>query len=350
MSKIELSSVASGYDLSIINSNFQKIEDELNDKVLYREVVEGEDNALVSDIDANGVSIYNLPEPSLNSEPATKKYVDDRTSFDSNAAESAAEAAASALEAQGYANDAAQSAQDAQDAADELTFVWKGAWVTATAYGINDAVKQNGSSYLCLVPHTSGVFNTDLSNNLWDILAEAGTDGLGSGDMVAANNLSDLTNVATARSNLGLGSAALNNTGDFATAAHNHTGVYEPADADIMKRDVETDITGAMTHTPVSLTDAANIDWNLDTQQNATVTLGGNRTVNAPTNAKAGRFVALRVVQDGTGGRTIAFNTAYKGLTGRTPVTTAGAVNFYLFRCIDSTNLACVSFSANCEA
>ncbi|MFA5773624.1 MAG: helix-turn-helix domain-containing protein, partial [Candidatus Paceibacterota bacterium] len=34
--------------------------------------------------------------------------------------------------------------------------------------------------------------------------------------------------VATGRTSLGLGSAALNNTGDFATATHNHTGVYAP--------------------------------------------------------------------------------------------------------------------------
>lgn len=121
-------------------------------------------------------------------------------------------------------------------------------------------------------------------------------------------------------------------------------------DADTMKSDVETDITGAMTHTPSSLTDGANIDWNLDTQQNATVTLGGNRVMNAPSNAKAGRFVALRVVQDGTGGRTLTFASAYKGMTGITPVTTASAVNFYLFRCIDTTNLALVGFRSNCEA
>lgn len=41
----------------------------------------------------------------------------------------------------------------------------------------------------------------------------------GTGALVAANNLSDLVSVSTARTNLGLGTAALSATGDFATAA-----------------------------------------------------------------------------------------------------------------------------------
>jgi hypothetical protein len=40
--------------------------------------------------------------------------------------------------------------------------------------------------------------------------------------LVAANNLSDLVNVATARANLGLGSAALSDSTDFAAAVHTH--------------------------------------------------------------------------------------------------------------------------------
>ena len=36
MSKVTLPDIASGYNLPAINSNFQKIEDELNNKVLYR--------------------------------------------------------------------------------------------------------------------------------------------------------------------------------------------------------------------------------------------------------------------------------------------------------------------------
>lgn len=52
---------------------------------------------------------------------------------------------------------------------------------------------------------------------------EAGAAG--GGDMLGANNLSDVTNTATSRSNLGLGTAAVQNVGAFAQVANNLSDV-----------------------------------------------------------------------------------------------------------------------------
>lgn len=60
MSKIEINPIVSGFRLTEINNAFQKIEDELNNKVYYRDAPEGEPNTLETDMDANGKSIYNV--------------------------------------------------------------------------------------------------------------------------------------------------------------------------------------------------------------------------------------------------------------------------------------------------
>lgn len=58
--KITLNKPTSGYNLAQINENFDRIEAEFQDKVLYRDNPVGEPNTLENDIDANGNSIYNL--------------------------------------------------------------------------------------------------------------------------------------------------------------------------------------------------------------------------------------------------------------------------------------------------
>lgn len=60
------------------------------------------------------------------------------------------------------------------------------------------------------------------------------------------------------------------------------------------------------------LVDGASIAWDANAIGNtAQVTLGGNRTLAAITNPLTGARYTLRVVQDATGGRTLAFNAAY---------------------------------------
>ena len=73
------------------------------------------------------------------------------------------------------------------------------------------------------------------------------------------------------------------------------------------------------------LTDAANIAWDLDPNQIAQVTLAGNRTLNNPGNMNDGGVYVLRVKQDATGSRTLAYASSYKFPGGVAPVLSTGA-------------------------
>lgn len=75
MSKIELPTVTSGYNLSAINNNFQKIEDALNEGVLYRQDNPGEPNHMSTNLDMNGKRIINLPDAISLTEPATLRQL-----------------------------------------------------------------------------------------------------------------------------------------------------------------------------------------------------------------------------------------------------------------------------------
>ena len=82
------------------------------------------------------------------------------------------------------------------------------------------------------------------------------------------------------------------------------------------------------------LTDGATIDWNAETQDVCKVTLGGNRTLNAPTSGTTGQFISILVIQDGTGSRTLTWNAVYefKDDTAPTLTTTAAKGDVFVFR------------------
>lgn len=69
-----------------------------------------------------------------------------------------------------------------------------------------------------------------------------------------------------------------------------------------------------------TLTDATNISVNAALSNAFTVTLGGNRTLDNPTNTISGFTYVFRIVQDATGSRTLAYGTNYKFPGGTAPV------------------------------
>lgn len=64
---------------------------------------------------------------------------------------------------------------------DGLDITWKGAYDGGTTYAINDAVSYNGSSYICILESTG---NLPTNETYWNLMAQKGSDGAGSGDVV----------------------------------------------------------------------------------------------------------------------------------------------------------------------
>lgn len=82
-----------------------------------------------------------------------------------------------------------------------------------------------------------------------------------------------------------------------------------------------------------ALTDGAVIAWDVANSNTATLTIGGNRTLANPTNLVNGASYVLRVTQDGTGSRTLAYGSAFKWAGGTAPTlsTAAGAIDVLTF-------------------
>jgi hypothetical protein len=83
-----------------------------------------------------------------------------------------------------------------------------------------------------------------------------------------------------------------------------------------------------------TLTDGATVTWDVSTQPVCKLTLGGNRTISAPTNGATGQFISIAVIQDATGSRTLTWNSVYEftGDTAPTLTTTVSKADLFVFR------------------
>jgi len=90
------------------------------------------------------------------------------------------------------------------------------------------------------------------------------------------------------------------------------------------------------------LTFAPTLTPNARGSQRRIVTLTGNLVMNAPINLKNGDTILFKMLNDGTGGYTITWNSAYKftGGTAPTMTTTASKYDMYSF-IYDGTDLSC---------
>jgi hypothetical protein len=97
-----------------------------------------------------------------------------------------------------------------------------------------------------------------------------------------------------------------------------------------------TTVSGAVANVEDTLTDGATITWDVIDSPVAKVTLGGNRTLSAPsgTTPIAGQFISLTVIQDATGSRTLTWNSAYEFTADTAPTltTTASKADLFVFK------------------
>ncbi|WP_428491671.1 hypothetical protein [Rhodopila sp.] len=131
--------------------------------------------------------------------------------------------------------------------------------------------------------------------------------------------------------------------GDKGAGTINATGLYVNGAA-LITAATPTTYTAQQNFGTATLTDAATVTWNLNTAQTAKVTLGGNRTMATPTNMIDGGNYMLRVIQDGTGSRTITWNAVFKWPSGTAPTLSTGAGKVDLLSCTsDGASMLCVA-------
>lgn len=194
-------------------------------------------------------------------------------------------------------------------------------------------------------------FETDIGGTTANKVTATQVKTYAQTNVPAANLTGTLADARVAESNVTQHQAALSITesqiSDLGTSTlliSDVGSIVQAYDADTAKTDVAQEYTAAQNFNGVTLTFDATQDWDLNTAQVAILTLTGNTTFDAPTNMKAGGTYIIKLIQDGTGSRTAAWNAVFKWPGGTAPTlsTAAGAVDIITFFS-DGTNMYGVS-------
>jgi hypothetical protein len=134
--------------------------------------------------------------------------------------------------------------------------VWQDAWLVSTAYALNDAVENNGSSYICIQAHTS-TSNDEPGAGVneatyWDLFAQKGVDGNGAGTVTSVATGTGLTGgPITSTGTVALDSASIASlaladtalqSGDNVSTLTNDAGYVESDPAGVTGADAITNI------------------------------------------------------------------------------------------------------------
>ena len=223
---------------------------------------------------------------------------------ETNAATSATASASSATASASSATASAASAAAAAASKDSIDEFYLGAQASNPTVDNNGDPITAGDWYFNTTSNETRIYN----GSVWQVTAIS-TAGL----LTSANNLSDVANAGTSRTNLGL--AIGTNVQAF--------------DADNAVTDAAQTFTSGQRGEITALSDGATITPDMNDSNNFSVTLGGNRTLANPSNIAVGQCGSIFIAQDGSGSRTLAFGSYYDFVNGTAPTltTTASAVD-----------------------